>query len=97
MNSRRSGPSALGFKSTPFLPSQMPAKRRSGPRLARVSSATSSGSVKMSSGISLMVQHRQNTGIVNNRHGFKHEKARKGQVQALRQRLPGMAERRKLA
>src|SRR6185437_6695902 len=52
-NSLRSGPSALGLRSTPLRPSHVPASRRRGPRLASVSGSTSAGSVKISSGISL--------------------------------------------
>src|SRR6187399_1753782 len=54
MNSRRSGPSALGLRSTPLRASQPPASRRSGPRLASVSGSTSVGSVKTSAGKGVM-------------------------------------------
>src|SRR5471032_609173 len=57
LNSRRSGPSALGLRSTPLLLSQTPARRLSGPRLAKVS-GSGSGSVKMSSGKGSMDSER---------------------------------------
>src|SRR5262245_19791602 len=50
MNTRRSGPPTLGFRSTPFVALHWPASQRSGPRLASVSGSTSLGSVKMSLG-----------------------------------------------